>query len=132
MRGRRQELRHTFYWLPYCEFMLLNFNFGSFFHLLFIYLLYDSEPFQSSLIFTQTLLSICSYFTPHWEIWHHLKGKFFQFLHFKFSSLSLYLKGKADLIPFLKLSISKTELYFRIYVTICFLASSFFPQKKEG
>lgn len=113
--------------------MLLNFNlaFGSFCHLLFIYLFYDFEPFHSSLIFAQTVFSICSYFTPHWD---HLKGKSFSFFilgfHY-FSSLSLYLKRKASLLPFLKLSMSKTELYFRIYVTVCFLTSSFFPQKER-
>ena len=70
------------------------------------------------LILTHMLLSTCSYFTPYWEIWDHLKGRIFHFLHFGFSEFFIHFfhlvfKGKANLIPFLKLNRSRAELYFR-------------------
>lgn len=82
------------------------------------------------LILTHMLLSTCSYFTPHWEIWVHLKGRIFHFfiLGFQNSSfiflLDIERKSQSYSIP--QTYRSRTELGFRNTCHHSFLASSFY------
>lgn len=98
--------------------MLLNLNlaFGSLSHLLCISsLLCGSESFCCFLIITHILLSICSYFTSHWEIWDRLKGRFFHLLILGFqnsSVFSCYSKEKLVLFHSSNSACPK-QIYFR-------------------
>ena len=84
------------------------------------------------LILTHMLLSTCSYFTPHWEIWDHLKGRIFHFLHFGFSEFFIhfftwYSKEKPILFHSSSLTGPEQNYTLETLVTDSFLASSFSP-----